>query len=507
MIGYEFLQSKVPLRMPPLDRPARVTSVTRIERAETQLSIPKHAAPKDGASILDHALFALKHEPMQMALLHEAMKLVSIEAIGVALIGQPTSANLRRAAFIWEKSNNKEIPLTGTTTGGNYVDMFDKDDYYTGEVWEKSTRLRVNFNGIGPYSYCPVVQRDPALEKEGSDTLAALRVWATSPRNQEVLERVMNWAYLSETRDSYAIEKEVPSPTKEKAFLSAMEHLSERRPLTIDYLVGLQNTVITEPYAAEAGIRSSQNWLQRGGHGSLSVRYVPPPPDALGDLMDGFLKMANSRSTVPPLIKASLVSFGFVFLHPFIDGNGRLSRLLAHHSLNYSESLPDVGGSPAILPLSVAMKRSERIYLETLESFSKPARALWDVKFIDDGHFVFDFASSPMVYASWSGDRAARFITDCAKAALNESLMDETAYIEAYDLVFDELDRKLDLPNKTINLLIQWTYQNGGRMPEPRKNEDLMRMVKPAGFQLVETVIQQHFGPLLEKAANKHLTV
>lgn len=381
MIGYEFLQHQLHIRMPALNKPARVTSVTRIEKTETQLSIPKHAAPKANASILDHALFALKHEPLQLAILHEAMKLVGIEEVGLALADQPTSANLRRAAFIWEKANNKVIPLDGTTTGGNYVDMFDSNDYYTGEVWEKSTRLRVNFNGIGPYSYCPVVQRDAALEEAGSQTLASLKTWATNPRNQEILERVMNWAYLSETRDSYAIENEVPSPNKEKAFLNAMEHLKERTPLTLDYLVHLQNMVVSNPNAAEVTLRGHQNWLQRGGHGALSVRYLPPPPQALDDLMDGFLRMANSKSPMPPLIKAALVSFGFVFVHPFGDGNGRISRLLAHHSLNYSKALPEVAGNPAILPLSMAIKKDEKGYLEALESFSKPARALWDVKF------------------------------------------------------------------------------------------------------------------------------
>ena len=53
--------------------------------------------------------------------------------------------------------------------------------------------------------------------------------------------------------------------------------------------------------------------------------------------------MANaSGGDVPPLVKAAVVSFGFVFLHPFMDGNGRLSRLLAHHSLNLQQVLPSV---------------------------------------------------------------------------------------------------------------------------------------------------------------------
>ena len=496
MIGYEFLLGCIPLRMPPLTRPARVTSVTRIEATETHLSIPKHVAPNSSASVLEHALFALKHETMQLAILHEAMKLVAVDEIAVALLEQPTSANLRRAAFVWEKANDKIIPLNGTTTGGNYVDMFDPDEHYTGELWEKNSRLRINFNGIGPYLFCPVVRRNKDLENEGAKILEELKAWATNPDNEQFLERVMNWAYLSETRDSYAIENEIPSPNKERAFLSAMEHLKDRTPLNEDYLVSLQNTVISGPSAAEAEFRGNQNWLQRGGHGALAVRYVPPPPEQMLAMMDGFMRMANSAHAMPPLIKAALVSFGFVFLHPFSDGNGRLSRLLAHHSLNYSGALPEANGNPAILPLSVAMKKDEKGYLETLESFSKPARELWDVTHIDGSQFYFEFKSSMMVYASWSGDHAARFMTNCARTALEKSLLDEAAYIEAYDAVFQQIDSSFDIPNRTINLLIQWIQQNNCKMPERRKNAQELALFKPGEVDAIEKIVAAHFEPM-----------
>lgn len=74
------------------------------------------------------------------------------------------------------------------------------------------------FNGIGPYEFCPVVKRDADLEQAGSDILGRLNTWASDPNNAELLDRVVGWAYLSETRDSFAIENEVPSPDKEQAF-------------------------------------------------------------------------------------------------------------------------------------------------------------------------------------------------------------------------------------------------------------------------------------------------
>lgn len=495
MLGYEFLLSRIPLRMPPLSQPAQVRPVTRIEERPDLLAVPRQVAPAIGASILEHVLFALKHETMRLAILHEAMKLVPAQEMTQALIAQRTGGYLRKAAFIWEKANARELPLPWDSTGGNYLDLFDRGSYYTGPLWERSLKFRINFNGIGPYEFCPVVRKSSPLENRGRDVLARLHNWAADPANADIADRVMNWAYLSETRDSYAIENEAPSPDKERAFLSAMQHLHDRRALSHDYLVELQNIVITSDLKLERGFRAGQNWLQRGGHGALAVRYVPPPPAEVDALVTGLMRMANTREgDVPPLVKAALVSFGFVFVHPFMDGNGRLSRLLAHHCLNYGGALPTVGGNPAILPLSVAMKRNEKDYLAALESFSKPVRQLWDVTHVADNEFVFDFRSSPMVYAHWDGDSAAAFVTACAELALEQSLIDETAFVQAYDKAFALIDRELDLPNRTINLLIQWIRQNHGRMPERRRSASELVLLKPQHVARIEAIVAECFG-------------
>ncbi|WP_398495979.1 Fic family protein [Variovorax sp.] len=495
MIGYEELLSRIPLRMPPLRRPARIKPVTRVEALPDLLAVPRQVAPRDDASILIHAQFGLKHEGVELAILHEAMKQVSAEEMAEALVEQPKAANLRRLAFVWEKANARELPLPWSTTGGNYLDMFDPREHYTGPVWEKSTRLRVNFNGLGPYHYCPVMLRDAELERRGAKVLERLERWVTDPGNVDLVDRVMDWAYLSETRDSYAIENEDASPDKARAFMAAMQHLADRRPLTESYIAALQQAVISRPELSEHAFRSGQNWLQRGGHGVLAIRYLPPPPEVLPGLMDGFMQMANAGDDVPPLIKAALVSFGFVFLHPFIDGNGRLSRLLAHHSLNYNGALPQTHGTPAILPLSVAMKKHERDYLQALETFSKPARALWDVTYIDGARFDFQFRSSPMIYGNWAGQAAAEFVISCAEAALEQTLLEETAYLQAYDQAFETIDSAFDLPNRTINLLIQWIQQNHCRMPERRRKSQELYMLKPAEIDAIEAIVARAFEP------------
>lgn len=481
--------------MPPLTQPARIKPVTRVEAMPDLLAVPANVAPSEGAGVLEHVLFALKHETLHLAVLHEALKLVPGEELVRTLTGQRHGGYLRKAAFLWEKANGLELQLPWDSTGGNYLDMFDRETYHTGISWERSRKYRIAFNGIGPYAFCPVVRRDARVEQQGRQVLDGLRVWVANPDNAAIADRVMNWAYLSETRDSYAIEGEVPSADKQRTFLQAMTHLRDRTPLSEAYLVALQNAVITNDLGAETGFRGRQNWLQRGGHGALAVRYVPPPPEDVRPLMDGLMRMANARDDVPPLIKAALVSFGFVFIHPFFDGNGRLSRLLAHHSLYANDALPTIDGQPAILPLSVAMKRDEGGYLAALEAFSKPARQLWDVTALGDGEFAFDFRSSPMVYAHWAGERAAAFVTDCARSALEQSLIEEEAFIRAYDQAYERIDQAFDLPNRTINLLIQWIRHNDGRMPQRRMNAPELALLQPGQIARIEAIVAGCFRP------------
>jgi len=70
---------------------------------------------------------------------------------------------------------------------------------------------------------------------------------------------------------------------------------------------------------------------------------------------------------VPPVVHAAVVSYGFVFLHPFLDGNGRIHRFLIHNILARRGFTPP----GAIFPVSAAMLNRPKEYDESLEAFSR----------------------------------------------------------------------------------------------------------------------------------------
>lgn len=74
--------------------------------------------------------------------------------------------------------------------------------------------------------------------------------------------------------------------------------------------------------------RSTQNWIGSPGATIETATFVPPPPELVGGLLDDLERFVHEPPTLPPLVQAALLHHQFETVHPFLDGNGRLGRLL-----------------------------------------------------------------------------------------------------------------------------------------------------------------------------------
>ncbi len=74
--------------------------------------------------------------------------------------------------------------------------------------------------------------------------------------------------------------------------------------------------------------RRSQNWIGRPGSTVSTATYVPPPPDQLDDCLSAWENYLHADSREPELVKIALLHYQFEAIHPFLDGNGRIGRLL-----------------------------------------------------------------------------------------------------------------------------------------------------------------------------------
>jgi Fic/DOC family len=487
-LGYAWIQAK--LNTPNFlgAQQARLAQVQSLQRLpEGALLVPGRLAPT--ANCLQQSLFAIKHEGVRLGYLAAALRQVPEEEMRAAFLATPNGTYVRKLCFLWEAFHQRHITgLADPAISAAYVPMFDPAAYVTGPS-RRHARWRVDFNGLGDLSFCPVISKTPALESGfAQDVLAQATKFANSI-GQKMLERALSWAYLSETEGSFAMEGETPTHDKAALFASLLQRAHDQRPLTEDYLVELQNATMTNPFDKAVQFRIEQNRLQNSSLGAVGVTYVPPPPDLACELMEHLMVMTNERpQDVNALAHAAAMSFAFVFIHPFMDGNGRLSRFLIHHCLGQSGELPQ----GFLLPISVAMKRHEDQYLQALTAFSKPARALCDVTWAGDDDYSYMWKPDADIWFRYMDvTDGVVFTLNMAKTALDIHLRQEVSFLNLFDSVSGTINARHDLRGSDLSTLIVTAFQNGGKLSINRRKRFADR-VQPHVLDEIEACVTHH---------------
>lgn len=149
-------------------------------------------------------------------------------------------------------------------------------------------------------------------------------------------------------------------------------------------------------------IRRSQNWI--GGSRPGNAAYVPPPPHALGDVLAAFERYLHADDALPPLVRAGLLHVQLETIHPYLDGNGRIGRLLVTLLLEHWRLL-----TKPLLYLSLFFKRQRADYYRRLDA----VRTLGDWEgwldfFLDGVATIADeaVASARELFALVAADRA-----------------------------------------------------------------------------------------------------
>ena len=128
-------------------------------------------------------------------------------------------------------------------------------------------------------------------------------------------------------------------------YVVALEYGIERLktlPLSLRLVRELHEKLMTGvrgQHATPGEFRRTQNWIGRAGDTLAQASYVPPPPDSLGECLSAWEKFLHDRM-LPPLVHAALAHYQFETIHPFLDGNGRVGRLLITLELCERDVLP-----------------------------------------------------------------------------------------------------------------------------------------------------------------------
>lgn len=439
---------------------------------------PKYAVPN---TPLDHLEFSLKYDDINLDFLKSLFRHIPAQEV-VQYIDQSPAGRYRRAiGFLYEFLTGSILQLARPVSG-NYVDLLDDDRYVTGAI-EKDPRWRINNNLLGTRAYCPIVRKVKVL-KELLDIDIKQRVGDLKRGyDPDIFQRVINYLYKKETRSSYEIEREKPSPDRMEKFITLLSQGGtepNERMLSYGRLITLQNAIVDPRFIAE-GYRDFQNYVGASlPNGLEQLDYICPPPTIVVDMMSALSELAIKSASAPSEIRASILSFGFVFIHPFEDGNGRIHRFLIHDVLAHDKVIPE----GMIIPVSAHMLNHMRDYDTTLERYSKPLMQRVRYQREEDATIsITNLEEIEGYYRYPDLTEQCVYLLETIHATLTEDMPDEILFIQRYDEAKKELQSIVDMPDRDINLMLTFLHQNQGVFPKRRRerfakltDEEIMRM-------------------------------
>lgn len=482
-IGYSHLIDVLQLNVLPLAKPAFAdSSVNRRIDSDHRILFPSGVAVEN--TLVGHLEFALRHEGVNLEVIDAVFEHLPPDDLIARLRTTPTGEHIRRACFLWEWLTGNELNA-GVVVKGGYVDLFPEDVYYTADQSSRAPHFRVRNNALGTPDFCPIVRRAaiprdpslPALMQLAQSTLDAVA-------DPDLYSRALAYLYLSETRGSYAIESETPSSNKQERFVQLLKSAGEPVKVTEEWLVKLQNVIVRDVYSQEASYRTKQNWLEDSA-GRIS--FFPAPIIDLPRVMHGWAAFINDDSRCTDvLVKAACTAFGFVYLHPFLDGNGRLHRFLIQHVLARSALM----GAQTVIPVSAVIGQNIPGYHSVLTAFSRPVTALWNYRRGDIAPIILS-APGSRSYRFFEADREVAFLHAMIKQAVQEEIPRELAWLRGYDQAFSKLNDELDLPQKDLSALIRMTHSNQGALSAKRRKQ--YHYLPEKVLNRIEEVVRQAF--------------
>lgn len=466
-VGLAHLHQKYSLRVP---RPATTSylapGANRTERDGENLTQFFTASYDPGTEDREHLEFALKHERFDLRVIAAWCRTPTAAAQVITLVEEkPTGEYARRLWFLYEWLTGTRLPLADGAKR-SYVELLDSTEYVVRRTAIRSRRHHVWNNLLGPPLLCPVVRRTPTIDALLATRLATEVNRLVPPADLQLLARAVSYLYLKETKSSFAIEGESLGPGRDERFVAQLREVSAAPRPSSELLIRWQQQLVDSRYAANT-FRSDQVYVADaapiGRQGR--IHYVAPRPDDVERLMEAFFELDKTLDGAPPLVHAALLSFVFVFIHPFDDGNGRLHRLLIHNVLRRRGETP----AEVILPVSAVIVNDRARYDEVLEQFSRPVMESLAGRYTRETDVVTVHEDTLDVYRSFDATSLVEALGSWVSKALTDELVPELSWLRRFDETRDAVRSTVDMPDKRLRLFIGLVEQNAGSLSAAKR--------------------------------------
>lgn len=487
LVGYGAIIDSFNLQVPVPRILALISDKHKLYSKDNWLVFTPRYLPKD--TLYDHMVFSLKYEGINLLLFKKLFEIIDSEQIEEWVNAGSQSQYARKIWFLFEWLMQKQLNLPGLKEG-NYVPLLDDNLQYTNPQSVNSPRHRIKNNLPGTVFFCPLVHKSPVLEHFITENLSQKTNELIGGIHKDILLRTSAFLMLKDSKASYKIENENPTQNRAVRWGRAIGQAGSR-PLTKDELLRLQQIVIENSRFVKMGYRSEEGFV--GDHDRFTGEPIPEHVSAkwqdLDVLMNGLLDTAAKLETgnFHPVLTTALIAFGFVFIHPFQDGNGRLHRYLIHHLLASMKFTPQ----GIIFPVSASILDRIEDYRKVLESYSHPLLDFiqWR-RTIDNNVEVLNDTID--YYRYFDATVQSEFLFECVDYTIKKIIPDEVDYLQKYDSMKTWLDDHFQMPDKMVSLLIRFLDQNNGILSNKAKEKEFA-VLKDKEVKEIESTFKRIF--------------
>lgn len=434
---------------------------------------------RPSADLRGHLTFHLKHEVPHLEMLSRVFDRIDPDELLAWVHAEPSGQYARRTGFLYEWLTGRELQVQ-MPMAGPYVDVLDDTKLVTASKDRAvpHRRWRVRDNMPGSPSFCPIVRKLEEVEQALALDVRKLLNELALEFGEDVLMRSAVWMTLRESKASFAIEGEADQSDRIQRFADVLARRTGQGLLTLDAasLSDLQAEILgRRTTLSQFGLRQSPVFVGEVLRFQEVVHYVAPPPEDMLAMLQGLAVFWARTQGQSAVMRSAVMAFGFVYIHPLADGNGRVHRFLINDVLRRDGVVEE----PMILPASSLItsdSAERRAYDRILDSVSRPLM----------GALVgaYEFAATQTTYPDgirsnfvFKGDAVARpvwryldltrhviYLADVLLRTVREDMREESRYMQMHALARAAVKDIVEMPDPLIDRVIRSAQVNRGTL-------------------------------------------
>lgn len=495
VVGYTSIIKKLDFRIPVPHQISMICSRNKKYENDQWQVFPDKYLPEDNSekteieALYRQLVFALKYEGINLLVFSQLSKHYKEEELTALVSIEPEGQYSRRIWFLVEWMLGKELTGKQKITKRSYIPLIDAKLQYSVQG-ERSSRHLVTNNLPGTIDFCPLIRKTEKLEKYISDNYSDKKGDYLKGLRKDILQRASAFLLLKDSKASFSIEGESPKSKRATRWGQAIGQAGATE-LSKKELVRLQQVVIENDRFIEMGLRKKGGFI--GEHDRASGEPIPEHISAkwedLDQLVTGLLATNDKllNSDLDAVLTATMIAFGFVFIHPFEDGNGRIHRYLIHHVLAKNK----FSQQGMIFPVSSSILDHIDDYRQVLEHYSHSLLDFIEWEQTDDNN-VKVLNETIDYYRYYDATKQAEFMYDCVQDTIENIIPNEVAYLTRYDEFKKYMDDEFEMPDKMVATLVRFLEQGAGELSNRARSKEF-KLLKDTEVLEIENTFKDIF--------------